>query len=220
MNMRILPFLLCIVMAQLVCAQTDERMLTGVIVDKQTQKPLTGAVVHTARHSYVVDELGRIALQTKVGDELIFTHVGYQSVRLTIADTLSPQTIFSIMMVEDTLMLSEVVVRPRHINLERLSRTMPVKQKVEDVIARVNFKNATIIALSTPPKLDAEIAQKRQIEDFVNRQCYEGMIMPCISLNISFSKIAKLIKVGKIDADNDIKINVISAREIADLLKE
>jgi len=220
MNIKILILLLCFVTELSVSAQSDERMLTGVVVDKQTQKTLTGTVVHTAKHSYVVDELGRVALQAKVGDEIVFTHIGYQSAHLTIADTLSAQSIFSIMMVEDTLMLSEVVVRPRHINLERLSRTMPVKQKAEEVIARVNFRNATIIALSTPPKIDAGMVQKRQIDYFVNQQIYEGMIAPNISLNVSVSKIMSLIKIGRVNNDNDVKLSLISASEINDLLKK
>ena len=227
MNVRMLILLLCIVAEQLVCAQS-ERMLTGVVVDKQTQKPLTGAVVHTAKHSYLVDDLGRIALQVNVGDEVLFTHIGYQTARLTIADSLSMQSIFSIKMVEDTLMLSEVVVRPRHINLERLSHTMPVKPKVEDVIARVNFKNATIIALTTlPSKIDAEMATKRTIESLVEQQCYEGMIKPNISFSSSsISTMVSLIKNRSLRVDNSYKndinsqkMSLISESEIESLLK-
>lgn len=181
-------------LAEIALEQDDVRIISGVIVDKQTHKPLSNAVMHTAECSYLADEQGRIAAQVKVGDVVAFTHVGYQMARMRITDTLAYQSIFSIMMVEDTLMLSEVIVRPREVNLERLARTMPLKIRQEDEVAKMNFAQATLIALSAAPQIvDAQMAQSRQIDAFVSEQVNRGMIAPNQMISISPMRIIAFI---------------------------
>ncbi len=206
-------------------AQGNERIITGVIVDKQTKMPLSSAVMHTAECSYAADEQGRIAARVKVGDVVAFTHVGYQTARMQIVDTLAYQSIFSIMMTEDTLMLSEVVVRPRVVNLERLARTMPLQIKQEDVIVRTNFENATLIALYTQPQaIDAQMAQSRQMDAFVSEQVNRGMIASNQMISISslriFALISELQRKSKrsTPAKPTNHITPISAQEIESLM--
>ncbi|MCR5697161.1 MAG: carboxypeptidase-like regulatory domain-containing protein [Marinilabiliaceae bacterium] len=202
-------------------SQDDERILCGIVVDKHTLKPLANAVMHTEKQSYLADDMGRISARVHVGDVIAFTHVGYQPVRMQVADSLSFQSVFSIKMSEDTLTLPEVTVRPRQIKLEYLERVMPVREKLEDVVARINFKNATLIALHTKPTIiDAEMATKRQMESFVNKQINEGMMPTSIKIGLPSNLILGVLRLVNFDRkETDVDIRPISESEIESLMK-
>ena len=91
-----------------------QNIVTGTIVDKDG--PLMGASVHVkgTTNGTITDMDGQYSLEANLGDELEFSYVGYTTQTLkVIGNTLN------VTMVEDTEVLSEVVVTAMGIKRDR-----------------------------------------------------------------------------------------------------
>ena len=155
---------LMLLVASVSFAQGNERMLVGVIMDSKTESPLGGAVLHTAKHNLVSDDNGRVTATVDVGDVVYVTHVGYQTARIEIADTLAYQNLFGVFMTEDTLQLAEVVVKARQVDLTLMSHTMQLNKSYEDEIMKNNVLNAVNDAkYLSSGAMDASATQASQI---------------------------------------------------------
>lgn len=176
MTTRILLFIamhLCCILSL-----SQERVLVGIIVDKVSLNPLPYAKVSVSKDVYLADEVGRVNVRCEVGQTIEFSHIGYQKAELTVNDTLDYQTLFGVFMSPDTIMLSEVTVKSRQLNLSVMSRTLPISIDINNEIASSNVKLATQTALSRSGIgiLDSDDAQKREINKNINRQVNEGFV--------------------------------------------
>ena len=105
-----------------------------------------------------------------VGDTLRFSHVGYVPVEMVVADSLEREDyLLGVFMSRDTVMLSEVLVVPRF--LEREVRLNPFLQN-----AYQNLNRALRAASRPVEKMDSEMNQRMQIEEFARRVEMKGMV--------------------------------------------
>lgn len=177
------------ILLPLFCHSQNEVSLTGIILDKDNLQPMTQAVMHTVNGIYCADSSGRISASVAHGDVVAFAHVGYQTVRMHITDSVAHHPAFTVLMSADTIMLSEVVARPRTVKLEQVVATMPLYENISTDIARYNFQLASFVALSRPSlSVDADAATKRTLAGFSSSAEYKGMIQPNQVFGISTSR--------------------------------
>lgn len=144
--------------------------LTGVICDRDSLQPLPEAVYRLGQSFQGVDEQGRFSVHVEVGDTLYFSHVGFESVKVVIADTLKKDDyLLGIFMVRDTIELAEVMVLPRFFMEE-------FKMDANLMNARNNMNQAVYAASRPVKEMDREMNQKMIINDFARRVEMKGMV--------------------------------------------
>ncbi|NRB65605.1 MAG: TonB-dependent receptor plug domain-containing protein, partial [Saprospiraceae bacterium] len=69
--------------------------ITGIVTDKSTSEPLIGAniLVKSTRLGTSTDIDGRFSLAAQIGDTLVFSYTGYQSIENVIVSTSTPLTV-------------------------------------------------------------------------------------------------------------------------------
>lgn len=109
-------------------------------------------------------------MHVKVGDTLYFSHIGFESVRVVVSDTLKKDDyLLGIFMVRDTIELAEVMVLPRFFMEE-------FKMDANLINARNNMNQAVYAASRPVKEMDREMNQKMVINDFARRVEMKGMV--------------------------------------------
>lgn len=144
--------------------------VVGVVWDKDSLQPLSGAVCHQGDISKGVDEKGCFSVRVQVGDTLRFSHVGYVPAEVVITDSLAGDDyLLGVFLSRDTVMLAEVLILPRF--LDRRIRLNPLLQN-----AHQNLRGALWAASRPVEKMDREMNQKMMIEDFARQVEMKGMV--------------------------------------------
>ena len=154
-----------------------EVAIAGMVCDRDSLFSLPGATCRSGESIEGTDEQGRFFLTAGVGDTLRFSHVGYVPVEMVVADSLEREDyLLGVFMSRDTVMLSEVLVVPRF--LEREVRLNPFLQN-----AYQNLNGALRAASRPVEKMDSEMNQRMQIEEFARRVemkgAYKAMWQSC-----------------------------------------
>ena len=144
--------------------------LTGVVCDRDSVQPLPEAVYRFGQTVRGVDKQGRFSVHVNVGDTLYFSHIGFESVRVVVSDTLKKDDyLLGIFMVRDTIELAEVMVLPRFFMEE-------FKMDANLINARNNMNQAVHAASRPVKEMDREMNQKMVIDDFARRVEMKGMV--------------------------------------------
>ncbi|MBR6251546.1 MAG: hypothetical protein IKR17_10200 [Bacteroidales bacterium] len=203
-------------------AIAQEVQMSGIVLNSTTMTPMADALVRVNGHKYLVDAAGRTSFEANRGDTVSITHIGFQPLQFVVADSVSSESMFAVVMSEDTVRLSEVMVmqRPKvHIN-----PNMPIEQRT--IVAETNFKYMTHLAQNPPASInsswDAQQNQEAAISRETNKMVYRHMIAPDQMVGISITTTLALIGelIAKIkDDNNQSHIRPIDTREFQILMR-
>lgn len=157
---------------------TDSLTFTGQIFDRQTLKPLGNAAYDIGNTMFISDDKGHFRFSAHDGDTIIFHYVGFKHLILMVDDSLSNEEYLTgIFLSPDMVELSEVLVVPRHYDVETLVKTTPMDYS-ELQIAEKNVKMSAYQGLMPNSNWDAETNQKYAIKKEQMRVEYKGMVQP------------------------------------------
>lgn len=157
---------------------SDSLTFTGQIFDAETLKPLEHAAYDIGNTMYISDEKGRFRFTAHDGDTIIFHFVGYKHLILAVDDSLSnDEYLTGIFLSPDLVHLSEVLVVPRHYDVETLVKTTPMDYS-DLQIAEKNMKMSAYQGLMSNDNWDAETNQKYALQREQMRVEYKGMVQP------------------------------------------
>lgn len=172
-----------------------QRSFACVVYDAQSMTPLSMATLHAGRYGWSSDEAGHVEAMANIGDTLVFTHVGYLPAILEVKSSFFAQNIVAVKLSPDTVMLSEVVVKPRRVSLVEEVKGLAEAKRIQEVVARENFSESKYIALSRPkvmPTWDANDNQRQLLAAYTNRVENAGMVSIGVDL-FNSTKIMNLI---------------------------
>lgn len=155
---------------------------SGVLVDAEDLTPLPYATIQIegTNRGAISNINGFFTFAAMVGDDIVFTSVGYRPVRLHLSDTLREDR-YSVVqsMVQDTIMLTETVIYP-----------WPSKEKFREAfvnlelpetnadILRKNFTLAAMRELAKAGKMDAGMNYRDVAQQQVDKLYYQGQVAP------------------------------------------
>ena len=212
MRIRILLLLMAfgMVWGQGVAQETERRevAVAGVVCERDSLKPLPETVCRLGKQVEDVDGEGRFYMTAYVGDTIRFSHIGYAPVEVVVTDSLEREDyLLGVFMSRDTVLLSEVLVLPRF--LERDIRLNPLLQNAYHNL------NGAIWAASRPvEKMDREMNQKMQIEEFARRVEMKGMVDVQFGVGLNSFQTLRTLKTAKEREGR----RLVTSREV-DLLK-
>lgn len=92
-----------------------EIRFSGVVLDQETTLPIANVNCRRGEYVSTTDLQGRFAMNTQIGDTILFTHIGFKPYEVIVPDTLTTgEYILAVFMSSDTLTLPEVVVVHRY----------------------------------------------------------------------------------------------------------
>lgn len=157
---------------------SDSLLFTGQVFDSETKRFLEHAAYDIGNTMYISDDKGRFRFSAHEGDTIVFHHVGFKPLILLVDDSLSNEEYLTgIFLSPDLVQLSEVIVVPRHYDVETLVKTTPMDYS-ELQVAEKNMKMSAYQGLMANNKWDAETNQKYAIQKEQMRVEYKGMIQP------------------------------------------
>lgn len=166
-------------------AQIAERLqaeVCGSILDASDLQPIPYVNVYV-RHGYGMSSNinGYFSLPCFGGDTIVFSCIGYETVRYVVPDSLVSKTrTVGVIMTADTVMLPEVVVLPK-IDFERIEyEMMHLPPDAEMQVATANVSEAVHTAL-TMPSTYLDEGPKAQLSAYTMRLEYAGMFSPAQS---------------------------------------
>lgn len=204
-------------------AQNDTKHLAGIVLDKTTYSPLSGATLTINSHpTYTTDNAGRVGASVAVGDTLTFRHIGYRNAQIIAHDSLFAQSIFAIFLSSDTVQIAEVIVRPRIYRLAETARYMPVAINSQEIIAQQNFRRSTHTALTAPPTAAWDVHQNQS--SVINRSIHEieyrHMVSPDRMVSVGTTAIAAIAQlILKSVADDKSSVRPVTVDEIENLIR-
>ncbi len=148
----------------------------GIILDSGTREPLTGAhYINMHSSAGAADGRGQVSFYARPLDTVTFTCVGYKDLRMVISDTLyAKEYTAGIYMSSDTLMIEEVVVRPRLGNLraEIMADRPPADQEM--INAANNLKLSAYQGLTSTselgdPAMNYEFLRQKQRTEAIEK---------------------------------------------------
>lgn len=207
---------------------TSQRSFACIIVDAQTAMPLEKATLRVGKYGQSADEAGRVETLANIGDTLVFTHVGYYPAILEVKDSLFVQNIVAVALSPDTIMLSEVLVKPRRLTLSEEAKLITAKDHMQNSYANQIFANSTYHALTTPSSIgnwNSEDNQRNAISREVMKVEYKGMIAPDqmvgLSANVAIGALISLVrKIADKNRQHNYAVKPISADELTTLLRQ
>ena len=168
-----------------------EVTVAGMVCDRDSLNPLPDAVWRLDGKMAGVDEEGRFGMTVRVGDTIRFSHVGYAPVELVVADSLVKEDyLLGVFMSRDTVMLAEVLILPRFLELE--VRLNPLLQN-----AYRNLNGAMWAAARPVDKMDREMNQRMQIEEFARRVEMKGMVDVRFGVGLHTFQALKTLQAGR-----------------------
>lgn len=184
--------------------------VTGVVCDRDSVRPLPETILRLGKEARGVDRQGRFSINVRVGDTLRFSHVGYEPVKVIVADSLKGDDfLLGIFMVRDTVLLSEVLIIPRFVTGEYKSNKYLLN-------AQNNFNQALQAASQPVKEMDREMNRQMVLEDFARKVEMKGMVDVKLGIGTnSLSALQGILRARRL-AD---KGKVIRVEEI-DLLKK
>ncbi len=201
-------------------AENSARQISALVCDATTLEPLSDAVMSCNSALYAVDVAGRVAAVVEVGDTLCFRHVGYREAKLPVVDSLWQQSIAGIFLTKDTVLLSEVVVRPRVINISAPLNV--VGTEPQSVIAQQNIRRSAYQALTQPntSAWDSHDNQRLVQQRFNHALEYRHMIAPDETIGVGSAAIALIFNLIRqaVGSENQA-VAPLSGREVEMLIK-
>lgn len=214
MFMKKITFLFCILMSSLwlgsstASAQNDslERLkeliqFTGIIITPDSLQAVGDVNIRIAgtNQGSISNEQGYFAVVAKRSDTLIFSAVGYRSVKYIVPYELTGQKYTMIQtMSQDTLYLNEVVVKP-YISKELFQHyfvTMEVPGE-EDPLAGLDPE--TIREMAYAMELDGTANSKYYLRQESGKYYYTGQMVPINLMNpFAWAQFIKSWKEGKL----------------------
>lgn len=196
----ILPFLLALSVKgqDYVPDYTQQRAFACIILDKTTGQPLDKATLRVGKYGWSADEAGRVESFANIGDTLVFTHVGYFPVILEVHDSLFAQSIVAVSLSQDTVALSEIVVKPRRLSLSEAVKRISIEESKHNAMAFQSFASGTHEALSAPKSWGQWSSTDNQMNALgkYNRQIeYKGMLPPEQSINITNIALSAIVAI-------------------------
>jgi len=110
MKLLLCACLLCLPLA------LQAQQLTGIITDREEDQPISGAFIDnsTRGRTAISDENGAYLIAAQPGDTIIFSMMGYDTVRITIPATLQSNMFRRISLQRSVFILDEVLVNSRY----------------------------------------------------------------------------------------------------------
>ncbi len=156
----------------------DTLTFSGKVYDRETLKTLGHSVFIKNNKSYLCDEDGRFRFTANEGDTIVFHYVGYKDLILVVQDSIeNEEYLTGIFLSPDMVQLSEVLVVPRHYDVETLVKTSPVDYSSLK-IAEKNLRMSAYQGLMPNTNWDAETNQKYALKKESMRVEYKGMVAP------------------------------------------
>jgi len=127
----------------------------GIVMDAKTQTPLASSQITINRSfSSISGDDGKFSFYVNRNDTIVFSRLGYKSTVLLVSDTLSGNEYAAgIYMNSDTLLIGEVIIIPRFVNLksELLNPRKEINPELEN--ARYNLEISAYQGRITQNKL-------------------------------------------------------------------
>lgn len=216
----------------MVCGQGYEadysvqRAFACIIIDAQSAEPLEKATLRVGQFGRSADEAGRVEILANIGDTLVFTHVGYFPAVLEVKDSLFAQNIVAVSLSPDTIMLSEILVKPRRLTLTEEARQITSLEHSKNKLTNHLFASSTYHALATP-SINRKWGVEENQRSTIGRQAmhieYKGMIAPDqmigVSSSVAIGAIVALIKKIADKPKNQYAVKPLSADELTLLLR-
>jgi hypothetical protein len=147
-------------------------LFRGIIMDTKTLYPISNSQIFINRSfSSVSSTDGTFAFTVNRNDSILFKHLGYKSVLLSVSDTLAGNDfVTGIYMNSDTLSIGEVVIVPKFINLKSEIINAPSKIPSTMDNARYNvaisgYQGRTTQGKLGDPSANYELLRQRQKVD-------------------------------------------------------
>jgi hypothetical protein len=149
--------------------QTDLILFHTIILDADTQQPLTGAhFLSSSGVAGATDNRGMVSFFALHHDTITFTSVGYKDFLLVIGDTLlAKEYVAGIFLISDTLMIPSVIVVPRLGNIR--AEIMSSKPAVNDDMVNASnnlrlsaYQGITTAATLGDPSTNYELLRQKQ----------------------------------------------------------
>lgn len=147
-------------------------LFRGIIMDTKTLYPISNSQIFINRSfSSVSNTDGTFTFTVNRNDSILFKHLGYKSVLLSVSDTLAGNDfVTGIYMNSDTLAIGEVVIVPKFINLK--SEIMNAPSKIPSTMdnARYNvaisaYQGRTTQGRLGDPSANYDLLRQRQKVD-------------------------------------------------------
>jgi len=167
----------------------DSIKFSGIVYNKYTLDSLPGTSISFRGKLFTTNQHGQFAFYAFKNDRINFSHVGFKNFTLTIPDTLSGKDfIVAIALSSDTVLLSEVVIRPR-INYEKFKEMVLYGFKEERTQAnhlKNNIEYTKIAANKIPKKLDAEMLTDMKMRSYEEKAINMGLIPQDQMIGLNF----------------------------------
>ncbi len=204
-------------------AQNEARQIafSAIVCDRETLTPLSqSTLIHNGLLS-TADNAGRTYALAEAGDTLTFRHVGYRSATFVVSDSLAEQNIVGIFLSRDTVMLSEVVVRPRIFRMPTV--LTPLELNPKDIAAQQNMKRSVQAAFTAPKTLgtwdqydNQNMVQSRYEHDII----YKTQVAPDEMVGLSVGTLYALYKlIAEDKQQTDAPVPPLSLHEAEMLLR-
>ncbi len=160
--------------------EKDSVRISGVVFAQDSLHHLFGAnIILNNKKGTISDLKGRFEFWASPLDTILFSHVGFQTLKVVIADTISMGDFaFGVFLANDTVNLSEVVVFPRNIQEEARMKFKNHRRDKETRYASKNLQMAAYTATTRSDNTpwDAEMNQKFQSQRFKTKAIGAGQI--------------------------------------------
>lgn len=201
-----------------------QRGFACIILDHSTGTPLEKATLRIGRFGWSADQAGRVEALANIGDTLVFTHVGYQPIILEVKDSLFAQNVVAVSLSQDTVAISEVIVKPRKLTLTETVKHISAQEAKKNIVAQQSFASGTREALTAPKQWGQWSATDNQnytLGKYTLKNEYKGMLLqPEQEFNIAAIAIRAIAAiVAKIsDRPRNSVVKPLSEEELKDIL--
>lgn len=156
--------------------------LSGVLVDAADLSPLPYATIRIegSNRGAISNINGFFTFVAMVGDEVVFSSVGYRPARIVLSDTLTSDR-YSVVqsMVQDTVMLTETVIYPWPSKEKFREAFVSLELPETDAdILRKNFNLAAMREMARAGKMDAGMNYRDLSRQQIDKLYYQGQVAP------------------------------------------
>ena len=174
----------------------DSLKFTGIVFDKSSLDSLSGAhIILNNKKGTITNQYGQFSFFAYVGDTVSFSFVGYKPTFIKVTDSIpGKEFLLGIALTKDTLLLSEVIIKPRiDYNKFKYQLINEYQPESDYINAKNNLEITKIAASRAPKKLDAAINADRALRRYEQGAMNLGMIR---SDNIIGTNLLGLIPLG------------------------
>lgn len=176
----------------------DSITFSGVVFNAEDMRPLWNATCRYGKVAQSTDEAGRFVVNTKRGDTICFTYVGFRPYSVVIPDTLTePEYILGVFLSPDTIQLSEALILQRYGSSKRQNL----------INARNNMTGIMKQAYSPVREMDAEMNQKMMINEYARSVEMKGHVDVGLSVGLHSIDAYKLLRYQKKLKNENVWLN-------------